>query len=701
MECDIKPGNYFPMFLGNGVDGVLVDWTGSMSFKDHFNGVFCYWHKIGRYPTKKDNYNLWSSWADPVPIVRSGYILRGEESRYEIESSKQEFDPRQAILHTIARATDYELEIETYLTSDHLLIEHYLIKKVPSKGRREMVFFLNDPRVSYTGLHIEKLDVEYANVGNQVFARYGNENFTGGARMWVEKIRGGFKVKADAQLKLGGEITLGQLSAGDEFVKYLCVVDNMDSENYMDFLNAIYTKARRRGFKNVRELHIEEWRKYNQASDIRLEDKFVEDMYHLSLYLLRAMQHPEKGFIPTNFFPTNHGGRTYWDSWYSHQALLYANRVEEAEKLALFWRRILPISRKYARIWGVSKGARFGWSVTPEGESPDLSCTQFHNNGVVALTAWEQYEYTGDKRVLEKLYPVIKEAVEFLVDTVVEEKESLAMIKPIESLDETFPRENCTWTLALILKGIEILTKANRLLGYETDFHLIELSHKLQRGLELNKVGGILYPYKPSKDRLPHLNVGSILPFWLFPELYNKETVDAYLEDAKELDGLGWGKGSRMRCRIFPWAETIAAATLAKGGDYRAYEHLVKAISCTNSYGGIPEYLWFPYQVSRQWYLAAHATFIIALRNIFVTEKNNKICLLQALPEEWQDVEIKNFRLKGGLLLSLQIKAGIIKRLILQNTSSQEIEREILVGRVSPKQITIKIGAGEKKVIIK
>ncbi len=695
-QCIVKPGNYFPMFLGNGVDGVLIDWTGSMGFKDHFSGVFCYWHKIGRYANKK-NGNFWAPAGDPVSIIRSGYILKGEESQYEIEQSMQKFDSRQAILYTTAQATDYELEIETYLTCDHLLVEHYRVKRAPSWGKSEMVLLLNDPRKTYTGKLIEKIDVTYANIGDQIFAHYKNENFTGGARMWIEKIKGNFVIEQLAQLKATGGITLKKIKAGDEFVKYLCVVDNMDNKDYLGLLNAIYIKTKRNGIKGIRSSHLEEWQRYSKTSNIELGDESIENTFHLSLYLIRAMQHPEKGSIATNFFPTLHGGRTYWDFWFSYKALLYTNKVTEAEKLAFFWKKILPISRSYGRIWGATKGARFGWSVTPQGESPDLAADQFHNNGVVVLTAWEQYEYTANKKILEGLYPVIKEGVEFLIEACVDEKENLAVIRPVESLDETSPRENCTWTLTVTLKGIQILAEADKILGHQTNPHLIELSHKLRQGLELNRIGGILYPYRPFKDRLPHLNVASILPFWLFPELYNKKTLDAYLDDAKELDGLGWGKGSRMRCRIFPWAEAIASATLAQGKDSRAYEHLLKVISCTNSYGGIPEYLWFSYNVSREWYLTAHSTFIIALRNILISEEANKVYLLQTIPKKWQNIQIKDFRLKGGLLLSLQAENGVMRELTLKNVSKENIEREFVVGKISQEKISVKIAAGKEK----
>ena len=133
---------YFPMLLANGRDAVLVDHSGSMmtgepehTHHELNQGVIKAWYKIAHRANRRQPL---------LPVVQSGYHMINNGERYEPGDYQQSFDPATAILTTKISASGFEYVVETFMTHDSVLIEHYELSRVPA-GNNELEFFISEP----------------------------------------------------------------------------------------------------------------------------------------------------------------------------------------------------------------------------------------------------------------------------------------------------------------------------------------------------------------------------------------------------------------------------------------------------------------------------------------------------------------------------------------------------------------------------
>jgi len=625
---------YAHCLLGNGVDLLYVDWSGAMTFKDQINGIFGYWYKLDRKPAPQ---------SDPLPLLRVKYCLVSEAGPIEIASSRQSFDPETATLVSEIEGGPFAFTVTSFLTNDSLFALSFKFTKFPKTGA--MYFALDDNRVTYTRKLVDALSepVRYSVGKGRIYARFADRReypFEGLGVMEVtgpgkgERIEAIDKVskplfgsapdKSDgavAQSPVFPYLTSGALikavnvEPGTELTCYTCLIDNMDCPDYEARAEDVVRQAVKTGYQETREKHSAQWRSYMGGAGVSINPD-IDYQHKLSRYVLKAVQHPTGAMVPSPVFPNNHGCLVYWDAMYDQMGFLRNGRLDESEKIATLWIRGLKQARENAREVGKA-GAFFGWTVDFQGNDPFSSrVNQVHYNGDVALSCWLHYRYTRDNAYLKAAFPVMKEAIDFLIDAYVEDDAGQMRVKPCETLDESaYERGGDTWTTSLIIAGITHLIEAADILSLAIDRQCYEsVRTGLLAALERNCENGILYSHDGKGD----LNVGSILSLIVLEDMKpagidDIKTYEKYIDSVIETSGVGWGHSSRMRCEIFPWAELIAAVFLAQRGDPRSAEHLDRAMSATNSFGGFAEYLWAHGAISRQWYVSAHSTFLWAL----------------------------------------------------------------------------------------
>jgi len=420
----------------------------------------------------------------------------------------------------------------------------------------------------------------------------------------------------------------------------------------------------------------EEWQEYQKKSYINLPDKNLEYLYYLSLYLIRAHQNPKTGLISIGNYPVLwQGGVTNtWDLFFSHKALLGANRVKEAESLICGYKKILPRARDYAKKLKV-KGAYFPWFMNYEGKSlnfvhpmekPEI---EKFNNGCLVMQVWEQYLYIGDKRVLERYWDLIKETTDFLISSVVSEKKNIAEIKKGEGADESIPRENDTSHLLTTIKAIGALIEAGKILNKDIGSSYKRIFEKLKAGLKQNYRRKILLPFKGAK----RINT-TLFTHYLFnlPEGIPKEGVEKALKECR--GKLGLTNPGPYQNLIWPWMENKVSIVLAYLKDKRAFKHLYNGTKYTSSLGAFPEKIrpdGFPINY---WYVTCHGSYVWALNSMLVHSKGDRIRVIPGIPDSWKDVEFENLRVPPGILVSLKIRRDSIKSLILTNDTKRQMK---------------------------
>ncbi len=665
-------GRYFPFLLGNGIDCVLIDYSGSMSCKsvhlhlEQHQGTICAWYKA----THRD-------YGKPLlPILQSDYTLiaAGGET-YEVGEFSQEFAPKRAVLTTLVEATEFKLKIETFLTKKHVLVEHYTLIKMP-EDKPFIALNLHPPII-----HWSNSFYTFSERGNYKFS-YNHKKRIIEANYELYGIKGKGILYTDfPQVSVenfydGQRFILTNLKKDKTFTKYLLILDEKDTPNYKKDAERILNEIKEKGYKEILKEHEEEWQEYQKKSYINLPDKDLEYLYYLSLYLIRAHQNPKTGLISIGNYPVlwSGGVTNTWDLFFPHKALLGSNRVKEAESLICGYKKIFSRARNYAKEFD-TEGAYFPWFMNYEGKSlnfvhpmekPEI---EKFNNGCLVMQVWDQYLYTGDKRVLERYWDLIKETTDFLISSVVSEKKSIAEIKKGEGADESISRENDTSHLLTTIKAIESLIEASKILNKDIDSSYKRIFEKLKMGLKQNYKGKILLPYKGAK----RINAG-VFTHYLFnlPEGIPKEGIEKALKECR--GKLGLTNPGPEQNLIWPWTENRTSIVLAYLKDKRAFKHLYNATKYTSSLGAFPEKIrpdWFPINY---WYVTCHGSYVLALNSMLVHSKGDIIRILPGVPDSWKDVEFENLRVPPGILVSLKIRRDSIKSLILNNDTEREIK---------------------------
>src|SRR5512138_781952 len=107
------PSDYYHCFLGNGLDAVLIGYSGSMT-PDKVGVDRCAWYKAdryypedrlvkvaGRFPMEKPLERAeGSGWYEIAPLGRTWYEVFYQDKLLEIEKSEQHFEPQKGLLHT-------------------------------------------------------------------------------------------------------------------------------------------------------------------------------------------------------------------------------------------------------------------------------------------------------------------------------------------------------------------------------------------------------------------------------------------------------------------------------------------------------------------------------------------------------------------------------------------------------------------------
>ncbi|MCX7705007.1 MAG: hypothetical protein N2115_01950 [bacterium] len=685
------------------MDLLYIDWSGAMSFKDQINGNFAYWYKLDRKAAQK---------ADPLPLLRVKYYLISPWGPVEIDDSTQFFNPETGILTSKISGQPFFFTVRSFLTNNHLLVLEFCFQKFPEGG--SICFALDDNRITYTGKLVHSISnpVEYSIKNKMIKADYshsGKYSFKGtGLLDVIAPVNAVIKLydkKVDKNapffpyLASNAFIQVKEIKRGEKIYCLACLIDSSDCPSYEKIAFETIRNFKKQTFQKIYGLHKETWVKITKSSEIGIS-KDIDYLYKLSIYLLHAVQFRKTGaIIPSALFPNNHGCLVYWDVLFDQIGLLRTNHIDQARKIAEFWLLGLEKARENARKLGAD-GAYYGWSTDFYGYDPEaLKVNQIHFNGDIALSCWKYYEYTKDKKILQNVFPVMKETIDFLISYWIERYSSGLRVKSCESLDESsYERTSDTWTTSLIIKGIDNIFSASDILGKNININFYRtVRDGLMKSLEMNVKDGILFSHKDFGD----LNVGSILALIILENIkgVNKlKTFRRFVGDVKEEAGLGWGHSSRMRCRIFPWSEFIAAIFLARNRHCLAQDFLENGIKATNSFGGFAEYIWIHGLISRNWYVSAHGTFLWAITEMLISSENQHIYLFPGFKDNIisEKISFKNILLEDNIYASCRIKKNRIQ-LSLYNPGDSAIIKTI---HFRNKGQCLKIEPGKKTILV-
>jgi alpha-L-fucosidase 2 len=309
----------------------------------------------------------------------------------------------------------------------------------------------------------------------------------------------------------------------------------------------------------------------------------------------------------------------------------------------------------------------------------------------LTLALWDHWDYTRDRAFLGVLYPLLKGASEFFVDTLVEHpREKLLVTNPSISPENRHPfgSSMCAGPAmdSQILRDLFARTaEAASLLGQDAPFR--EELARVRSRLPQDRIGkgGQLQEWMDDWDMdAPEINHRHISHLWaLHPSdqitLEDTPALAAAARRTLEIRGdesTGWGIAWRLNF----WARL--------GDGNRTHDLLKRLLSPQRTYPNLFD-AHPPFQIDGNFGATA------AIAEMLVQSHRGRLKLLPALPSAWPRGRISGIRARGGFELDLRWDAGQLESVVVTNLAG---ERATLAYRDKLVSIDIKKGARQRFV---
>ena len=463
------------------------------------------------------------------------------------------------------------------------------------------------------------------------------------------------------------------------------------------------------------------------------DPSFAALYYNYGRYLLISSTRP--GSLPPNLqgLWANEPG-TPWNGDYHANINIQMNHWPvEPGNLSELYQPLIDLTKRLVPNGEASAKAFYGenakgwvlhmmtnvWEYTAPGGHPSWGAT---NTGGAWLCAhlWEHYLYTGNKRYLSEIYPILKGASEFFLSTMIKEpRHGWLVTAPSSSPENTFyvgtdrtPVSVCmgpTMDIQLVRELYTNVIDAAAVLHTDTAYtrqlkealkqlppHQISRKGYLMEWLEDYEETDIHHRHV---SHLYGLHPGNQISLVKTPELAEacRQTLNRRGDG-----GTGWSRAWKINF----WArlgDGNRAYSLLRNLLHPAYTPTTPS---QHGSGTFPNLFCShpPFQIDGNWGGTS------GISEMLLQSQDGFINLLPAIPDSWTEGRFYGFKVRGGATVSLEWKDGKPQRVEITGGWNPDITlkmpgkvRRVLVNRKKEKPddyMKLSLKKGEKSVIV-
>ena len=680
------PSNYYHCFLGNGLDAVLVGYTGSM-VSDKVSVDRCNWYKAdryypedklvmvaGRFPIdKRLEHAEGSGWYEVAPLGRSWYTLLDGARPLELVATEQRFVPQEGTLYTKVDYGTVKGEVRTWLHARRsILIEEYTFDgDVDFQAWMGPGVWMDDGWDTDPFRSVEM-----------------NERLPEG-RYDLGETHGIMQMRLDPQPEAFGADGNDRWARarGRTFVKYFSIVDNR--QDALD--GRALDEAIALGLDTLRDEHLTYWRHYFAASSITIPDEQYQYFYEASMYHFKAAQNRESGGLPVNNLRRTWSSHIFWDSYFIQRALMEAHHTAEALEANRFFQRTIDHARRHASEEFGCDGLKWDWEITHDGRKAYGTLLhmkyQVHNNGSYANMIMGYYDFTQDEDYLREFYPILEGLARFFLDCIVQKTDDgygVGYVVGVHESPDKVLNDGSTVTGTIVI--LRHLVRAARILGKPEDDFIRECAAV---GQELTKTVDRLYngQFFRSSESQEHINASSVAPIHPMGVVAAKDpravsTVHHYL------------KINVGRVSSFPWSGGRIGTVLAEQGNGDLVWEVLDSMRPTIcQIGGMAEVMQNNGEWNMQYFGTAQGATCTAIHQLLLQSTEEGIELFPAVPSAWDNAAFNNLLARGLSVTARYNRAGGVEWTV-RNDAPEALTRQV---RFGDHAVTLVLQPGEER----